>query len=502
MRRSLVVLLTLLLGAASARATVPTSFSVQGVLRNSTGQLQSMMVNVTIALYDAQTAGTKLAGPFGPSAVMASNGLFTETLTDANLVSELSSAPQVWLEMIVGNDTFPRQRVTPELFAMMAGQADNALQLGGVAASSYVTSSSLTTTLGSYVTQAALTSSLGSYVTQSSLTSTLASYETTSAATGAFQPKGSYEPALTNAACSAGQAYASVSSGGAVTCTNTIANATNATTASALSGILPIANGGTGSSTQNFVDLTSSQTIAGNKTFQSGVYVGTASAQLGQMQVVTPDHASPLASVNSWDNRFLVVGAAGNNGGVGISYDQTNAIGLIGAIKPGSQWVNLALQYGGGLVGIGTISPGYPLDVNGVIRGNNVSVSSDIRLKTNIRTIDHALETVMKLRGVRFDWKKDGTHSIGVIAQEMERVFPEVVSTSPADGMKSVAYGNLVGALIEAVKDLKRGDDAQAAAVARLEKENAALKQRVERLEAAVEKIAAAKTPRSRLAAK
>ncbi|HEY1586774.1 MAG TPA: hypothetical protein VGH63_13860, partial [Polyangia bacterium] len=166
MRRSLAVLFGLLV-ASGAQAAVPTTFSVQGVLRNASGQLQSMMVNVTITLYDTQTAGmgNKLAGPFGPAPVMASNGLFTLTLTDANLVTELSSAPDVWLEMIVGNDTFPRQHVTPELFSLMSGQADNALKLGGVAASSYVTSSSLNTTLGSYVTNSSLTSTLGSYVT-------------------------------------------------------------------------------------------------------------------------------------------------------------------------------------------------------------------------------------------------------------------------------------------------------------------------------------------------
>ena len=80
----------------------------------------------------------------------------------------------------------------------------------------------------------------------------------------------------------------------------------------------------------------------------------------------------------------------------------------------------------------------------------NVSAYSDARLKTNVRTIDNALDKVSNMRGVFFD--KAGEASVGVIAQEMEKVLPEVVF----DGdYKSVAYGNIVGVLIEAIKELK-----------------------------------------------
>lgn len=108
----------------TARGDVPSQFSVQGVLRDSTGKLQSMMVNVTASLFDAQTAGNRLAGPFGPTAVMAVNGLFTLTIPDNNLLAELQPATQVWLEVAVGNDTFGRQLVTPEIYALMCSTAD------------------------------------------------------------------------------------------------------------------------------------------------------------------------------------------------------------------------------------------------------------------------------------------------------------------------------------------------------------------------------------------
>ena len=86
----------------------------------------------------------------------------------------------------------------------------------------------------------------------------------------------------------------------------------------------------------------------------------------------------------------------------------------------------------------------------------NVTVSSDIRLKSNIETIDSALDKVKEMRGVYFD--KHGSEdkrSVGVIAQEMQEIMPEAVVTDDTeDKYLSVAYGNLVGVLIEAVKEL------------------------------------------------
>lgn len=81
----------------------------------------------------------------------------------------------------------------------------------------------------------------------------------------------------------------------------------------------------------------------------------------------------------------------------------------------------------------------------------NVTAYSDERLKTDIHTVDDALNTVCNMRGVFFE--KDGQPSVGVIAQEMQKALPEVVHD---DGeYLSVAYGNIVGVLIEAIKELK-----------------------------------------------
>ena len=80
----------------------------------------------------------------------------------------------------------------------------------------------------------------------------------------------------------------------------------------------------------------------------------------------------------------------------------------------------------------------------------NVTAYSDERLKSDITTIDNALDKVTAMRGVTFT--KDGEASSGVIAQELEKIAPELVMEG--EEYKSVAYGNLVGYLIEAVKEL------------------------------------------------
>ncbi|MEP1307170.1 MAG: tail fiber domain-containing protein [Balneola sp.] len=82
--------------------------------------------------------------------------------------------------------------------------------------------------------------------------------------------------------------------------------------------------------------------------------------------------------------------------------------------------------------------------------------SSDERLKKSIKTLDNALENTLKMRGVSYTWKTDVTNDnpqIGVVAQEVEKIYPEFVHTDE-DGMKSVNYAQLTAVLIEAVKEL------------------------------------------------
>lgn len=116
-------------------------------------------------------------------------------------------------------------------------------------------------------------------------------------------------------------------------------------------------------------------------------------------------------------------------------------------------------------LGIGTAASGTA----GEIRASSditAYYSSDASLKENVTTIENALETIMQINGVYFDWKdeyiqkhggEDGyfirKHDIGVIAQQLEKVLPEVVATRQ-DGIKAVKYDRIVALLIEGVKEL------------------------------------------------
>ena len=93
-----------------------------------------------------------------------------------------------------------------------------------------------------------------------------------------------------------------------------------------------------------------------------------------------------------------------------------------------------------------------------IITAVDFNATSDQTMKTNVTTIESSLEKLDAIRGVNFNWKKDDRYAMGVIAQEVEEVIPEVVSID-GEGLRSVNYGALVGLLIEAVKDLKNEVD-------------------------------------------
>jgi hypothetical protein len=100
----------------------------------------------------------------------------------------------------------------------------------------------------------------------------------------------------------------------------------------------------------------------------------------------------------------------------------------------------------------------WVLDMSGnMTAAGNVTAYSDIKLKRDIEPIQNALDKVLAIRGVTFirtDQEDDRRHC-GVIAQEVEEVLPEVIQEQ-ADGIKSVAYGNMVGLLIEAIKEQQK----------------------------------------------
>jgi len=185
----------------------------------------------------------------------------------------------------------------------------------------------------------------------------------------------------------------------------------------------------------------------------------------------------------------------------------------------------------GGNVGIGLTGPGYKLDVNGdvniaaanVLRfgGTQVCASagctavSDRRLKEDIQPLEDSLDNILKLQGVSYNWidkeKYGQSQQIGLIAQDLEKVYPQAVITDSKSGLKSVAYDHLVAPLIEAFKSLngrlnelynlfakisaeqardiasiKSNDAAKDQKIEALEQENAEIKARLEKIEKAL----------------
>ncbi|MBI5055172.1 MAG: tail fiber domain-containing protein [Nitrospirae bacterium] len=138
-----------------------------------------------------------------------------------------------------------------------------------------------------------------------------------------------------------------------------------------------------------------------------------------------------------------------------------------------------------GNVGIGTTSPAYKLDVAGDIHTTGTYYpTSDGRFKKDIGEIDNPLGKILMVKGVSYNWKtseyKDkgfdkGRH-YGVIAQEVEKVFPETVKEG-SDGSKGVAYTELIPVLIEAIKEQQKIIESQ-------EKDMDELKAKVQKLEA------------------
>ena len=115
---------------------------------------------------------------------------------------------------------------------------------------------------------------------------------------------------------------------------------------------------------------------------------------------------------------------------------------------------NIFVDTTNGRVGVGTTVPSTSLQVSGTITCTDINSTSDIKLKENIHSIDNPLDKVMQINGVGFRWKDTKEDAIGVIAQDIEEVLPELVKEN--EHHKSVNYNGLIGVLIEAVKEQQR----------------------------------------------
>ena len=113
-------------------------------------------------------------------------------------------------------------------------------------------------------------------------------------------------------------------------------------------------------------------------------------------------------------------------------------------------------------LGIGTTNPtsklwvGGDVFVTGIITSTDFNSASDIKLKSNIKKIDNPIDKIIRIDGVTFDWKTNNKSSMGVIAQNIEKVLPQLVS---GEDSKTVNYNGIIGLLIECVKTQQKQID-------------------------------------------
>lgn len=194
--------------------------------------------------------------------------------------------------------------------------------------------------------------------------------------------------------------------------------------------------GSSGSCTGNAATATrwaTGRTIAltGDVTGTSGSFDGAGNLSFAAMLANSGVTAGTYLKVTVDAKGRVTAGSSMTSG------DVTGALGFTPANKAGESFT-------------GSISVAGTITATG-----DITAYSDASLKTEVATISNALDLVTKLRGVSFTRIDSGNRGIGVIAQELAAIVPEAVKTNE-DGLLSVAYGNLVGVLIEAVKELSR----------------------------------------------
>jgi len=166
-------------------------------------------------------------------------------------------------------------------------------------------------------------------------------------------------------------------------------------------------------------------------------------------------------------------------GGGGFSFADRTPGNFVEAPTKGERWVWYATQ---GQARLWSGGDKVRVTTDGLVHASGFAADCDARFKAKIKPLSKVLEKLEKINGISFEWNKlyaslgrsKGRREIGLLAQDVEAVFPEVVHTWGEEGYKAVDYGRLTAVLLEAVKEL------QAA--------NKVLEERVEALEGEAKK--------------
>jgi hypothetical protein len=230
--------------------------------------------------------------------------------------------------------------------------------------------------------------------------------------------------------------------------------------------VLPVANGGTGSATQNFVDLTTTQSsIGGAKTFTSGI-----SATTDNRGLIIRGYTGAIGYGSLYlfgqtpdDNNYLFA-SNGSNTAFNSSTDVLFNIGGITKVQSLSSYTRIFNDLGVGtiptealhVVGNGRFTAvgagAYANDLNITSTGVLTTASSDEKYKYNILPINYGLNTILQLKPVNFQWIKGEENDIGFIAQDVADIIPEAVDTNWNSDLL-MRYESIIPILTKAIQE-------------------------------------------------
>ena len=203
-------------------------------------------------------------------------------------------------------------------------------------------------------------------------------------------------------------------------------------------------------------DLESRKATLASPTFIGYPLAPTAVVSVSNTQIATTEYVNNKAN-SGVTFSHSITGSAGSVANTGI-------VGLVGprlsdeTASSDTRYITFTSQTSGVLTVANTSSSKLTyVPSTGTLSSTVMTSTSDINQKINIVEIADALNTVMQLKGVEYNWKDTGDKGMGLIAQDVEKIIPYLVSEN--ENGKSIMYQNMVGLLIEAIKELKREID-------------------------------------------
>ncbi|OGC12867.1 hypothetical protein A2290_02760 [candidate division WOR-1 bacterium RIFOXYB2_FULL_36_35] len=194
------------------------------------------------------------------------------------------------------------------------------------------------------------------------------------------------------------------------------------------------------------IALGSSSVAGNNNSTVIGTYLSTGAIKTMVLGYgVDADHLLTNSKANS-----MMVGFGGTLPILYVSGESVNGVVGIGTTEP---TVRLDVNGNGRFRAVG--SGTYGSDLNIMADGTLTTATSDLRKKTNLKPLENSLDKVLKLQGYSFNWKEspNDPKDIGLIAQDVEKIIPEVVFTNRTDGYMGINYSKLPAVLIEAIKE-------------------------------------------------